>query len=84
MLSAVVRTVHDSDPYNACFFSSQHIAMLRCELDSEKIRAEKAEADASKLKDENYHLREELVAKVLDIRELRAKNKDLQARLDAV
>ncbi|KAH7714930.1 endothelial zinc finger protein induced by tumor necrosis factor alpha [Aphelenchoides avenae] len=64
--------------------SRQQIAALRCELDSAMNRAVNAESVASKVRDENYRLSEELAAKNNEIRELTTKNGELQARLDAV
>ncbi|KAH7708548.1 hypothetical protein AAVH_24190 [Aphelenchoides avenae] len=64
--------------------SRQQNAALRCDLASEKNRADTAESDASKLRDENYRLLKDLATKVHENRELTAKNEELQARLNAL
>ncbi|KAH7721534.1 hypothetical protein AAVH_10995 [Aphelenchoides avenae] len=55
----------------------QRVAALLCDLASEKNRADSAESDASKL-------REKLAAKDHQIRELTAKNAELQAQLSVL
>ncbi|KAH7721542.1 zinc finger protein 79-like protein [Aphelenchoides avenae] len=70
-------TVDDASLAEGLHESRQQNAALRNDLASEKSRADKAESDVSKL-------REELGTKAREIRELTAKNEELQARLNAL
>ncbi|KAH7700268.1 hypothetical protein AAVH_32614, partial [Aphelenchoides avenae] len=64
--------------------SRQQVAALHRELTSEKNRADTAESDASKLRDENCRVCEDLATKVHEICELTDKNKELRTRLNAL